>query len=146
MHDPSLDGTGIDVVMRDSQCKFKWNEVTIKSGEKGANGEVGRSLGSCTRGESRPFNYGRLNKQYVLVLKALGISEKTFLDVQAPDSNSHIIRSGKVWFYMAQDSKSFVCIHQSIQMVRTKDFERWYHNYDTYSSKTDFAHVILYRI
>jgi len=29
----------------------------------------GRLLGSCTRGESRPFNYGRLNKQYVLLLR-----------------------------------------------------------------------------
>ena len=98
MHDPSLDENGIDVVMRDSQCKFKWNEMTVKAGEVGKNGEVGRQLGSCTRGESRPFNYGRLNKQYVLVLKALGISEKTFLDVQARDSKSPIIPSAKFFF------------------------------------------------
>ena len=83
MHDPTLDkeqpdGKIYDVVMRDSQHKFEWNKDTLKYREL-QDGAIGRLLGSCTRGESRPFNYGRLNKQYVLILKALGISEQVFL-------------------------------------------------------------------
>ena len=73
MHDPTLDvpqddGELYDVVLRDSQHKFEWNMKTVKKDEV-QGGVSGRLLGSCTRGESRPFNYGRLNKQYVLLLK-----------------------------------------------------------------------------
>ena len=39
-------------------------------------------LGKVTRGESRPFQYGRLNKQYVLMLSALKIPDETFIKIQ----------------------------------------------------------------
>ena len=82
MHDPTLDGTDKDVMLRDSQWKFDWNMETEKGRERDANGVVGRSLGKCARGESRPFQFGRLNKQYVLMLSALGIKDQVFVDIQ----------------------------------------------------------------
>ena len=49
--------------------KFDWNEKTIKKSELDINGQPQRLIGMVTRGHSRPFQYGRLNKQYVLALK-----------------------------------------------------------------------------
>ena len=87
MHDPTLDESGKDVMLRDSQWKFDWNMETRKTREIGDDPDtgkkvVGRALGKCARGESRPFQFGRLNKQYVLMLSALGIKREVFLDIQ----------------------------------------------------------------
>ena len=87
MHDPTLDESGKDVMLRDSQWKFDWNMETRKTREIGDDPDtgkkvVGRALGKCARGESRPFQFGRLNKQYVLMLSALGIKRDVFLDIQ----------------------------------------------------------------
>ena len=79
MHDPTLDDSDKDIMLRDSQWKFDWNMNTIKGREKKVIDGVevvGRSLGKCARGESRPFQFGRLNKQYVLMLSALGIKDE----------------------------------------------------------------------
>ena len=72
MHDPSLDKTNDDVILRESQKKFEWNMATVKGVGKfrehqGLRGRTtGRLMGICRNGESRPFVYGKLNKQYIL--------------------------------------------------------------------------------
>lgn len=83
VHDPSLDEQGQPwVVLRDSQWKFDWNMETVKYGELSSTGERCRVIGTCTNGESRPFSFGKLNKQYVVLLEALGIDTDTFLEIQ----------------------------------------------------------------
>ncbi|CBY39877.1 unnamed protein product [Oikopleura dioica] len=85
VHDPSLDFSGKDVILRESQKKFEWNFNTIKGRLKYTEkkqGRTGRLLGICRGGESKPFVFGRLNKQFVLVLSALGIPNTTLLEIQ----------------------------------------------------------------
>ena len=91
MLDPSLDNDsrGIEIVLRKSQEKFAWNMETSKGSGKlrehqGMRRHIGwgRLVGICRRGESRPFVYGRMCKQYVLLLSACGIGDETLLQIQ----------------------------------------------------------------
>lgn len=66
-HNPSLE-QGIQI--RPSMEKFTWN----------LNGP--HFLGIVDRGFSRPNEFGSLNKQYIMLLSALGISDKVFLQKQ----------------------------------------------------------------
>lgn len=87
VHDPTLDEPGMPwLVLRDSQRKFEWNMKTKKHLEwdVGPTGVLGpgRLMGTCTNGESRPFSFGKLNKQYVILLDVLKINNATFLEIQ----------------------------------------------------------------
>lgn len=85
LHDPTLDSSLCELVLRESQKKFDWNMKTVKGRLKYRErqcGQSGRMLGICRGGESKPFVYGRLNKQFVLILSALGVSNDSFLDLQ----------------------------------------------------------------
>ena len=82
--DPTM-GKQTDIILRESQKKFNWNMNTIKGSGRYReiqNGQRGRIVGVCRRGESRPFIYGRLIKQYVLLLSAVGIKDQVLLEIQ----------------------------------------------------------------
>ena len=61
-----------------------------------------RQVGVCRRGESRPFLYGKLNKQFVLMLSALEISDSNFLELQSEffDRLSRCFDDRKAAFYI----------------------------------------------
>lgn len=83
VHDPTLDDADKPWVMiRDSQWKFDWNMKTIKHLERDKDGNPGRAMGVCSNGFSRPFSFGKLNEQFVVLLDALGLEDNTFLNIQ----------------------------------------------------------------
>ena len=83
VHDPTLDAANQPWVMiRDSQWKFDWNMDTVKFLERDKDGNPGRAMGVCSNGLSRPFSFGKLNEQFVVLLDSLGLADNTFLDIQ----------------------------------------------------------------
>ncbi|XP_035673963.1 uncharacterized protein LOC118414200 [Branchiostoma floridae] len=67
MTDPSLPN---GVCIRPSQEKFKWKLPPP------------HVFGVCDDGISQPYTFGQLNKQYIMMLSALGIKDEVFLSKQ----------------------------------------------------------------
>lgn len=96
---------------KEFQKKFEWNFNTTKGRLKYTEkkqGRFGRLLGICRGGESKPFVYGRLNKQFVLVLSALGIPNTTLLETGVGNwPIDFLVSSAQVPFFKSPGQLSF---------------------------------------